>query len=144
MSEGGIRTCFIARWPEVIPAGASTDEFISALDIFPTLAALSGAELPSYLRLDGQNIMPVLEGREKSSRREMFWHSRHSRAARIDNYKWVESPTHHGLFDLQADVGESRDLSGERPEVMAQLKSRWQAWRSGMDQAEPRGPFRDY
>ena len=143
VSEGGIRTSFIARWPGVIPAGTTTNAFISSLDIFPTLAAVSGAEVPPYLRLDGGNILPVLQG-QPSTRREMFWHSRRSQAARVDNYKWVQLPEHSGLFDLTRDIGETSDLSKEKPDVLAQVKSRWLEWRREMDQAEPRGPFRDY
>jgi len=144
LGEGGVRVNFIARWPGVIPSGTTTSEFISALDLFPTLAAVGGTELPPWLRLDGTNILPVLQGRAKSPRQEMFWQSRKSRAARVGTYKWVEAPSFSGLFDLERDPGETKDLSTEKPEILAQVRSRWGAWRREMDAAEPRGPFRDY
>lgn len=144
LGEGGVRVNFIARWPGVIPAGTTTPEFISALDLFPTLAAVSGAELPPWLRLDGANILPVLQGRAESPRQEMFWHSRKSRAARVGRYKWAETPTYSGLFDLEQDPAETTDLSTSKPDVLAQVRGRWEAWRREMDAAEPRGPFRDY
>jgi len=144
LGEGGVRVNFIARWPGVIPTGTTTAEFLSALDVFPTLAAVSGAEVPPWLRLDGTNILPVLQGRAKSPRTELFWQSRNSRAARVGRYKWVEAPSYAGLFDLDTDPGETKDLSGEKPDVLAQVRSRWDAWRREMDAAEPRGPFRDY
>jgi hypothetical protein len=49
-----------------------------------------------------------------------------------------------GLFDLASDPGEKRDLSAEKPDILAMVKGRWAAWRKEMDEAEPRGPFRDY
>lgn len=130
--------------PGAIPANTSTDELISSLDIFPTLAAVGGAHLPSYLKLDGLNLLPVLHGKSKSPRTEMFWHSRNSKAALVGNYKWVEAPSFSGLFDLKKDAGESQDLSAQRPDLVVQVKSRWDNWRREMDEAEPRGPFRDY
>ncbi|MGH7944376.1 MAG: sulfatase-like hydrolase/transferase [Opitutaceae bacterium] len=144
MGDGGVRVSFIARWPGVIPANTSTDELISSLDVFPTLAALGGARLQPHLKLDGFNLLPVLLGKAKSPRTEMFWHSRNSKAALVGKYKWVEAPSFSGLFDLEKDAGESRDLSAQMPDVVAQVKRRWQNWRREMDEAEPRGPFRDY
>jgi hypothetical protein len=62
----------------------------------------------------------------------------------MGHWKWVESGRGGGLFDLSKDPGERRDLTAERPEELQRVKSRFAAWRAGMDAAEPRGPFRDY
>jgi len=86
----------------------------------------------------------VLQGRAKSSRIEMFWQRRKDRAARVGNYKWVDSAAGKGLFDLSQDIGEKHDLSAERPEVLQRLEARFAAWQRDVDAAEPRGPFRDY
>ncbi len=74
----------------------------------------------------------------------MFWERRTDRAARVGQYKWVESERGNGLFDLSTDIGEKRDLSSERPEVLEQVKGRFAAWKEAMNAAEPHGPFRDY
>jgi arylsulfatase A-like enzyme len=144
MGEGGIRLSFIARWPEVLPAGRTTDEFLSIMDVFPTLAAVGQARIPAGLVLDGFNLIPVLQGKAPSPRQAMFWHSRNSKAARIGPYKWLESPTGKGLFDVTKDPGEKADLSLQLPKVYAEMKARWDGWRCEMDAAEARGPFRDY
>lgn len=144
MGEGGIRLSFIARWPGVLPAGRTTDEFLSIMDVFPTLAAVSGAELPPGLVLDGFNMIPVLQGKTPSQRTEMFWQSRNSKAARVGNYKWIDCPAFKGLFDLTQDPGEKNDLALKQPEIVARVQARWENWRREMDEAEPRGPFRDY
>ncbi len=144
MFEGGLRVPLLARWPARLPAGQVTDEFLTALEVFPTLAAATGAELPAKVILDGHDMLPVLEGRAKSPRTEMFWQRRGDKAARVGSYKWVESEKGNGLFDLAHDLGEQHDLSQARPELLQQLRARWQSWRRAMDAAEPRGPFRDY
>ncbi len=74
----------------------------------------------------------------------MFWQRRNDRAVRVGQYKWVDSAKGSGLFDLESDLAEAHDLSANRPDLLAQLKGRFDAWRKTMDQSEPRGPFRDY
>ncbi|MGH8021090.1 MAG: sulfatase-like hydrolase/transferase [Opitutaceae bacterium] len=144
LGEAGIRVNFIARWPGVIPAGTTSDALLSSLDVFPTLVAISGAEISDSVVLDGFNMLPVLQGRTKSLRTEMFWKSRHSRAARVGKYKWIVTPELNGLFDLSVDPGETNDLSESKPEILALVRSRWENWDREMKEAEPRGPFRNY
>jgi arylsulfatase A-like enzyme len=144
MFEGGVRVPFLARWPAQIPAGSVTDEFLTALEVFPTLAAAAKIEPKEKIVLDGHDMLPVLQGKSKSPRTEMFWQRRSDKAARVGNYKWVESDKGSGLFDLATDIGEKDDLSKTRPEMLRQVRERWQTWRTQMDAAEPRGPFRDY
>jgi hypothetical protein len=86
----------------------------------------------------------VLAGKEKSPRKEMFWQRQGDKAARVGNYKWVESSRDSGLFDLSSDIGEQHDLSKEKPEVLSIVKSRFAALEKRMAEAEPRGPFRDF
>ncbi len=144
MWEGGIRVPFIARWPGVIPAGTVTDEFITALELFPMFVNAAKARLPKGVHYDGFDMLPVLQGKTKSSRLEMFWERRLDRAARVGQFKWVQAGKGGGLFDLSKDIGEKNDLSAEKPEVLAMLKARFESWKNEMDAAEPRGPFRDY
>ncbi|MBN2311043.1 MAG: sulfatase-like hydrolase/transferase [Candidatus Hydrogenedentes bacterium] len=142
--EGGIRVPCIIRWPGVVPPGTVCTEFLSSLDLFPTLCAATGARPSPDIPLDGFDIAPVLAGREPSPRTEMFWKRRGDCAARVGNWKWVDSAKGSGLFDLASDIGEEHDLSAERPEQLARVKARYDAWIDAMENAEPRGPFRDY
>jgi arylsulfatase A-like enzyme len=143
MWEGGLRVPFVAWWPGKLPAGRVTDEFLTSLELWPTFAAIAGAA-PSDEKRDGFDLLPVLRGEAKSPRTEMFWQRRGDKAARVGQWKWVESAKGGGLFDLTSDLGEAKDLSKERPEELARVKARWTAWRAEMDATEPRGPFRDY
>jgi len=144
MWEGGLRVPFIAWWPGKLPAGKVTDEFLTALELFPTFAAVGGAALPRRVAMDGFDLMPILQGKQKSPRNEMFWERRSDRAARVGNWKWVSSARGSGLFDLTRDIGEEHDKSKENPEVLEMVKARFDAWKKQMDQADPRGPFLDF
>jgi arylsulfatase A-like enzyme len=144
MWEGGLRVPFLLRWPGKVPAGKVTDEFLTSLELLPTLLAATGAKAPDGVKLDGYDMLPVLRGEMKSPRREMFWQRRSDKAARFENWKWVESGKGGGLFDLSTDLGEKHDLSAEKPEVAKKMLERFNAWQAEMDASEPRGPFRDY
>ena len=144
MFEGGIRVPCIVRWPGKIPAGTTSDEFLTSLEIFPMLCAATGALPPKGVKLDGFDMLPVLQGKKKSSRQEMFWQRRLDKGARVGHWKWVESSRGNGLFDLRTDLSEKRDLSKEKPEVLKMMKARFANWKKEMKAAAPRGPFRDY
>jgi arylsulfatase A-like enzyme len=144
MWEGGLSVPFLARWPGRLPAGRVTDEFITSLELLPTFLNATGTAAPQGIKLDGYDLVPVLRGDKPSPRTEMFWQHRQNRAARMGQWKWVESAAGGGLFDLSTDRGETKDLTTEKPDVAARLKASWEKWRAEMDAAEPRGPFRDY
>ncbi len=144
MWEGGLRVPFVMRWPGRVPAGKVTDEFLTSLEILPTLLAATGAKPPAELKLDGFNMLPVVRGEEASPRREMFWQRRSDKAARVDSWKWVDSARGKGLYDLRCDLGETKDLTREKPDIAKMIQDRFKAWRAEMDASQPRGPFRDY
>jgi len=142
--EGGIRVPCIVRWPGVIPPGTVCDEFLTSMEIFPTLCEAACVRPPEGVILDGFDMTAVLAGKQKSPRKEMFWQDRADKAARVGNFKWVQSSRGSGLFDLSSDVGEQHDLSKEKPDVLSEVKSRFAAWEKLMADAEPRRPFRDF
>lgn len=144
MWEGGIRVCSVMRWPGKIPAGKVNDEFLTSLEIFPTLTRLAQADVPTGLELDGFDLLPVLQGRQKSARDEMFWERKDLRAARVGKWKWIDTPTYGGLFDLTKDIGEKTDLSKQRPEILKMMQARFANWKKEMALAEARGPFRNF
>lgn len=144
MFEGGLRVPCIIRWPGKVPPGAVTNEFLTSMEILPTLCKAAGVNPPKDVTLDGFDMTEVLTGKAKSPRFEMFWERRGERAARVANYKWVESARGSGLFNLEKDIAEKNDLSTQDPDILKDLKLHFATWKQEMKEASPRGPFRDF
>jgi arylsulfatase A-like enzyme len=144
MWEGGLRVPCIVKWPGQIKEGLVIDNFLSSLEIFPTLLSATGIQKPDSLILDGFDILPLLKGEENMEREEMFWELRGEYAARIGDLKWIESGRGSGLFNLTDDLAEKNDLSETNPADLAMVKDRFNDWQTRMQDAEPRGPFRNF
>jgi arylsulfatase len=69
--EGGVRVPFVVRWPGRVPAGRTSADFITGLDVLPTLATAIGAKLPAR-PLDGQNLLGALTGQPEAIGRSAF------------------------------------------------------------------------
>ncbi|MEM6916438.1 MAG: sulfatase-like hydrolase/transferase, partial [Verrucomicrobiota bacterium] len=143
--EGGVRVPCIVRWPAQIPAGVVSDEFLTSLELLPTLCAATGAPLPE-VELDGFDMLPVLKGEMESPRESMFWERllSQSKGARVGDWKWTVMAGKEGLYDLSEDIGESNDLSETHPEKLKEMREAFATWKAEMDAAEPRGPFKDF
>ncbi len=130
--EGGVRVPFVVRWPKQIPAGSTFDEPVCSLDVFATAASLSGAEVPESHKLDGLNIMPALSGKTASlDRKNLFWRTGGGAAfaVRQGKYKLVRLEKQgEQLFDLDADVGETKDIAAQHPETLSELRAALNAW----------------
>jgi arylsulfatase A-like enzyme len=68
--EGSLRVPFIARWPGWIPAGSVSNEILHQIDLLPTLAAISGAAVPTDRAIDGVDQSEFLFGHQSHSNRE--------------------------------------------------------------------------
>ncbi|XP_049993122.1 arylsulfatase H isoform X2 [Alexandromys fortis] len=72
--EGGVRVPGIFRWPTVLEAGRVIEEPTSLMDLLPTLSHVGGGILPQDRVIDGQNLMPLLEGHVQHSDHEFLFH----------------------------------------------------------------------
>ena len=130
--EGGVRVPFFVRWPARLPAGKTYDEPVISLDIFPTAIAAAGGQLPAGLKLDGVNILPHIEGRASGSPHErLFWRTGGgaTMAVREGRFKVVRTGEKAPeLYDLQADIGEAKDLASDKPDVVARLVKAYEEW----------------
>ncbi|HVJ68258.1 MAG TPA: sulfatase [Caulifigura sp.] len=59
--EGGVRMSTIAAWPGSVPAGTTSTEIVTAMDLLPTIGRLAGCERPKN-EIDGQDVWPILSG----------------------------------------------------------------------------------
>lgn len=130
--EGGIRVPFVMRWLGHLPEGTVYDEPVSALDIFPTAAALAGAKVPSDRKLDGVNLLPYLLG-EKSGppHARLFWRTGGgiTWAVREGRYKLVQNdPGPPELYDLSEDIGETNNIAPGNAVVVRRLLEAQADW----------------
>ena len=137
--EGGPRVPFIAQWKGKLPAGQTYDHPVLNLDVLPTALAACGAPVDSAAKLDGLNLLPYITGENKARPHEtLFWRFGEQWAVRHGDYKLVVSKGGSGqpeLYDLAADIGESKDLIKAQPEKAKELQALYDAWNK--EQAEP-------
>jgi arylsulfatase A-like enzyme len=144
--DGGQREPCIMRWPGKIPAGSVCREPCMSIDIFPTVARLVGAALPQH-PIDGRDIWPLLSGQAgaRSPHEALYFYwGQHLQAVRSGRWKlhfpheyrtlagrpggtggkpapYSTARTELALFDLEADVGEQRNVADEHPDVVRRL-----------------------
>lgn len=130
--EGGIRVPSFVYWKGRVSAGVDFAIPVTSLDIFPTVTAAAGLSAPAGKQLDGVNLLPSLTGTpdEKLRNRQLFWRAGANWAIREGDWKLVkpERGEEVQLFNLAADIAETRDLSKEHPEVVERLAAAWKAW----------------
>jgi arylsulfatase A len=136
--EGGIRVPMIARWPGRIAPGQTCRTPAASWDIMPTLAELAGTAKPAHT--DGISMVPMLLGHpEKQQAREyLYWefHMGKQQAVRMGRWKGVrfggtKEPIE--LHDLDADVGEARNLAEAHPDIVARISAIMEEARGGSE-----------
>jgi arylsulfatase len=139
--EGGISTPFIAHWPAGIrdPGRIVKGPHFHLIDVMPTLCEVAGAKYPgtyagrAVTPAQGVSMVPALLGEQMPPRgRPLFWQHENHAAVREGNWKLVTSNDRDAgaweLYDLTEDRSETEDLARERPEVVKELKGKWDAW----------------
>jgi arylsulfatase A-like enzyme len=121
--EGGIREPTIAWWPGTIPAGTSTDAITSMMDFLPTLAAVAHAKLDPTRKIDGVNILSVLTGKGDSAPRQHFFYYRGALMEAVRQGPWKLHLVKKELYNLDQDIGESKDVAAEHPEEVQKLQA---------------------
>ena len=124
--EGGQRVPGIVRWPDRIAPGRVSDEVVTAMDLYPTLAAICGGEVPNDRVIDGRDIQQLWYG-EAPSPHEAFYFYWMNDLEAIRSGRWKlhfakHGEEHEALFDLDADIGETANLLDEHPEIVARLR----------------------
>ena len=146
--EGGVRVPTILWGPGRVPAGVTCDSIATTMDLLPTLAALAGAKTPDDRVIDGEDIRHLFHGdfAKADPDKAYFYYLRvHLQAVRQGKWKLhlprakepigaapfsrnvhiapadrigFEKPF---LVDLEKDLGETTDRSGQNPEVVRRL-----------------------
>ena len=129
--EGGHRVPAIVWWPGKIKAGTTTDATVMTMDVMPTLAALSGADLPESYEPDGVDVSKLLLKNEPIAARALFWKFKNMLAMRegpwklVVNQRGLKGP---GLFNLDDDLAEVNNLAEKQPDRVAKMLAAIKAW----------------
>ncbi|MEA3478708.1 MAG: sulfatase-like hydrolase/transferase [Bacteroidota bacterium] len=144
--EGGQRVPCIMQWPDVIPAASTCDEALMTIDVFPTVAAITGTQLPGN-KIDGMNILPLLRGEEgaQSTHEALyFYYGRKLNAVRSGKWKlhlphgyqtlngrpggmdgervfYEHARIDTALYDMENDREERHNVAEAHPEVVERL-----------------------
>jgi len=142
--EGGIKVPLAIKWPSKIKPGSRSDEMVISDDFFPTFAeVLNDTNISNDV--DGLSLMPLVDGKQSVERDELYFHYPHyhhlgykpAGAIREGDYKlieWFEKSVTgdkgaFSLYNLKDDIGETKDLSGEMPELTERLSKKLKEWR---------------
>lgn len=138
--EGGHRVPFIARWPDRIPAGTTSDHLVCLTDFLATAAELVQCTLPETAGEDSFSFLPVLLGRPAAGaqRKTAFIQgdqNDNAIAVRSGQWKLIESSNSakqrkHQLYNLASDPGEANDIAIAKPEVVQELAAALQKARA--------------
>lgn len=160
--EGGVRTPWLMRWPGKIPAGTVCDEFLMTIDLFPTLAKLTGAPLPKH-KIDGLDIWPILAGqRGAKNPHDGYWlYYAQNELQAVTDGRWKLYFPHtyrtlggrpggrdgipakyeqrklesSELYDLKNDISETTNVIAQHPDVVKRLEALAEAARAELGDA---------
>lgn len=145
--EGGHRVPGIFYWPKGIPAGQTSSTLISSMDLLPLFCDVAGVDLPEDRKIDGKNILDILQGKTTESPHEYTYYYNGTNLQAIRSGKWKlhlprtiqdqpfwskkEHPKvdkgyvtldEYVLNNLETDLAEKIDVSDQYPEMVARLK----------------------
>ncbi len=141
--EAGTRVPFAVRWPARVKPGVS-DALVSQVDLLASLAGLTGQAVPSGEAPDSRNHMAALLGQDQKGRDHIVEHAG-SLALREGRWKYIEpskgprmsvqtntelaNDPAPQLYDLEADIGERRNVADQHPDIVKAMAARLAAIR---------------
>ncbi|QDT57368.1 Arylsulfatase [Caulifigura coniformis] len=148
--EGGVRVPFLVRWPGHVPAGRIDDDSIVAgCDLLPTVAKLTGGQVPEGTPLDGEDVSDILIGTSRSRARPLMWEWRFNIAGHPANVSpglairdgaWKLLVNRDGsrteLYDIAKDRMQVDNVAAQHPETVERLSKQVIAWSETL----PEGP----
>ena len=133
--EGGMRVPGAVRWPGVLKAGSESRLVISAIDLFPTLAAAAGVKPGNSTPFDGRNLWPeIRDGKNLPPENLVLTHGQNVavfhgpwklvRSSAVRDKMATAEPM---LFRIDDDPEEKSDLAAKHPDVVKDLLARGKA-----------------
>jgi arylsulfatase A-like enzyme len=131
--EGGIRVPMIVRWPGITQPGSTCPAPVIIEDFFPTILELAGAGNRAST-VDGRSFRHLLQGGAAPGSRPLYWHYPNHwgpqgpgigpfSAIRSGDWKLIyyHASRSYELFNVEEDLGETRDLSSDQPHLVRDL-----------------------
>lgn len=146
--QGGLRVPAIVSGPG-IAAGQEIDTPVLSMDFFPTVLDWAGLPANTATSIDGKSLVPLLDGKEKTITRDLFWHfpvyagpTAPCSAIRSGDWKLLEffESGRTELYDLSCDPGESQDLAASEPGRANELRDKLRAWQNSLRAPRPTEP----
>jgi len=144
--EGGIRMPFLVRWPAQIKKGTvNRESILSAVDLLPSLSALTGAKIPPGFGYDGENMLDALLGKEQQRTTDLMWdfgrnshfnkpadpyHQSQHLAIRRGDWKLLVNSDRSdlALYNIRTDENETHNVAGDHPALSAALSEKVVDW----------------
>jgi len=121
--EGGHREPFIVRWPGVVKSGSVCGQLVHQADIIATLADVLGTKLPNNAGEDSFSFLSLLKGADKPTRQHaVSCAAAGTPGVRRGDWKYIPG-TKPELYNLADDIGETKNLADEKPELVAEMKA---------------------
>ena len=133
MYEGGCHVPFIVHWPKGDFKVKEFDGLVSALDIAATSVALGNGDT-SGEGLEGTNLIPFLQGKQKGSPHDaLYWRMQDGMAwaVRTEKSKYLlrnKKDAKPEFFDMKKDPFESVDLVTKEKKKKKELAKLWNEW----------------
>jgi arylsulfatase len=136
--EGGVRVPFFFQWEGRVEAGKEIPQIAAHIDLFPTIAALAGAELPTG-QVEGRSLLPLIDGSNTEwPDRTLVTHTgRWPQFADPAGYQWKGASlrnqrfrlvNNEALYDMQADPGQTKNVIDQHPELVNHLRKEYDQW----------------
>ena len=127
--EGGHRQPFIVRWPGVVKAGVRSNQLVQLADLMATFADLLKVKMPAHAGEDSVSFLPILRGDDKPVHDFIISASSPGvMTVRRGPWKFIAGdggndgkPSKGELYNLSADLGETKNLYAENPRIVAEL-----------------------
>ena len=125
--EGGHRVPFIVRWPGQTQANTVCKQLVHQADVIATLADIWGTPLPDNAGEDSFSLLPLLKGEDRPTRpNAVSCASSGVPGLRRGHMKLIFAPEADApcqLYDLEADLGETKNLANDYPVMVAEMST---------------------
>ena len=133
--EGGISTPMIVQWPARLKGSLIQHAPCHVTDILPTILEATGATYPTELGgheiqpLDGETLLPLLQGQEWLRQQPIFWEHEGNSAVRLGRFKLVRKfDEPWALYDMEQDRTELNNLIGQNEPLTKMLLREYEGW----------------